>query len=271
MLRNRVLSGLILGVPVLALVGVGGIWMAVLVFIIGSFALLEFVHLVARRGHRASGGLMLLWMALFAADRAFPQLALLQPGMALLLILTLSWSLVRYRQGTADATTGFAMTLAGSLYVAWPAAHFIALRALQDGLFWTLTVVFTVWTADTGAYAVGRLLGRTPLIREVSPKKTWEGYLGGVITGTAVAPALALLWRTLGASDAVSPLHALSMGALIAIVSPVGDIGISMIKRYVGTKDSSNLIPGHGGFLDRIDSLIPAVLLGYYYLTLFVL
>lgn len=271
MLRHRVLSGLILGVPVLALVGVGGIWMALLVFVLGSICLLEFVHLVARRGHRASGGLMLLWMALFAADRAFPQLALLQPGMAVMLILTISWSLVRYRQGTADAPTGFAMTLAGSMYVGWSAAHFIGLRALEDGLFWTLTVVFTVWTADTGAYAVGRLLGRTPLIREVSPGKTWEGYLGGVITGTVVAPALTLLWQALGAGDAVSPLHALGMGALIAVISPVGDIAISMIKRYAGAKDSSNLIPGHGGFLDRIDSLIPAVLLGYYYLTLFVL
>ncbi len=269
MLRDRILSGILLGVPVLALLVIGGAGMAVLVWLVGSLALLEFVHLVARRGYRASGGLMLLWMALFVVDRVFPALKLLQPGTAALLLLSMFWALARYRQGTVNAFIGFALTTGGSFYIGWTAAHFISLRALQDGLFWTLTVVLTVWIADTGAYAVGRLIGRTPLIRDISPHKTWEGYFGGIVTGIAGAVGLTLLWRALGASAAVSPQHSLIIGALVSIISPLGDFSVSMLKRYVNVKDSSNLIPGHGGFLDRIDSLIVACLLGYYYLTLF--
>ncbi len=271
MLRDRVLSGLILGVPVLAMLLAGGWWMALLVLIIGSLALLEYVNLVARRGHRAFGGLLLLSMALFVADRLFPEERLLAPGIAVLILLALGWAIMRFRQGTANAITGFAMTLAGSVYIGWTAAHFISLRALPDGLFWTLSVVLTVWMADTGAYLVGRAVGRTPLIREVSPGKTWEGYFGGVVVGTAVSTALPLAWQALGASAAVSPLRGLILGALIAIITPLGDLGISVLKRYAHAKNSSNLIPGHGGFLDRLDTLIVACLLGYYYLTLFVL
>ncbi len=271
MFRDRFVSGILLGVPVLVLLAAGGIWTALLVLIIGSIALLEFVHLVARQGHRASSGLMLLWMLLFVIDRVLPQAQLLAPGTALLLVLSMAWALVRYRQGTANAFTGFAMTLAGSLYIGWSAAHFISLRALNDGLFWTLTVVFATWAADTGAYLVGRTVGHTPLIHDISPGKTLEGYLGGIVIGGAISTAATLAWRELGASVAVSPLHGLVIGLLISAIGPVGDLGISILKRHVKAKDSSQLIPGHGGFLDRIDALIIGVLLGYYYLTFVVL
>ncbi len=271
MLRERILSGIVLGIPVVGMLVAGGWWMALLVLIVGSLALLEYVNLVARRGHRAFGGLLLLSMGLFVADRVFPERQLLAPGVAALILLALAWSIVRFRQGTANAVTGFATTLAGSLYIGWTAAHFVSLRALEDGLFWTLTVVLAVWVADTGAYAVGRAVGHTPLIRDISPGKTWEGYLGGIIIGTGVSAALPLAWQALGASPVVSPLHGLIIGALISVITPLGDLGVSMIKRYAGTKHSSNLIPGHGGFLDRIDTLLVACLLGYYYLTLVVL
>ena len=271
MLRERALSAFLLGVPVLAMVIAGGWWMATLVLTVASICVLEFTHLVARRGHRASGGLMLLWTGLFVADRVWPSVGLLEPGAAALLLLSMAWALVRYRQGTANALTGFAMTVAGSFYLGWMAAHFVSLRAAPDGLFWTLTVVLSVWAADTGAYFVGRAVGRTPLIRDVSPNKTWEGYLGGVILTTAITTVLTFAWRALGAGPAVSWQNGLILGLLISVIAPVGDFSMSMVKRYANAKDSSNLIPGHGGFLDRVDALLVAALLGYYYLALFVL
>ena len=137
-------------------------------------------------------------------------------------------------------------------------------------LFWTLSVVFNTWMADTGAYLLGRRIGRTPLMKDVSPKKTWEGYLSGIVFATAFGALLPLLWQALGASDAVSPLRGAALALLVATVAPLGDLAMSMVKRYVDVKDSSNLIPGHGGFLDRLDSIIVAGLLGYYYLTLLV-
>ena len=127
-----------------------------------------------------------------------------------------------------------------------------------------------MWGSDTIAYLVGTRIGRTRLIPDISPGKTWEGYLGGIV-GASLLTALATLgWQQLGASSAVSPGHGFVLGLLISSISPLGDIGISMFKRYAGTKNASRLIPGHGGFLDRVDALIVAGVLGYYYLIFFV-
>ena len=125
--------------------------------------------------------------------------------------------------------------------------------------------------ADSGAYLIGRWIGRTKLIRDISPGKTWEGYIGGVLVTVGVLAVLPLGWQALGASETVSPGHSMLLGGMIAVFAPLGDFGISMIKRYASADDSSNLIPGHGGFLDRIDTLLIACLFGYYYLTLIIL
>lgn len=271
MLRDRVLSAVVLSVPVFIAIGSGGYLFVFFILVILGIAALELVQLVAWKGHRAFGGLMTLWISLFVIDRAFSWLGLLNLGVTLLLILTLAWAVMRFRQGTANAVTGFAFTIAGGLYLGWAGAHFVSLRALDEGLFWTLTVCFAVWTSDTAAYFVGKAFGRNRLIPDVSPGKTWEGYWGGIIGATLITAALPLLWQQLGASSAVSPLHGFFIGLLVSSVSPLGDIGISMFKRYAGVKDSGRLIPGHGGLLDRIDALIIAGLLGYYYLTFFVI
>jgi phosphatidate cytidylyltransferase len=271
MLRQRALSAVVLAIPAFAAIALGGRLFVVFILIVVSIGALELVQLVAWRGHRAFGGLMTLWVALFVVDRAFPWLGLFNAGVTLLLLLTLTWSVVRFRQGTANAATGFAFTIAGGLYLGWAGAHFVALRALEEGLFWTLTVCFAVWLSDTSAYFVGKGIGRNRLIPDVSPGKTWEGYFGGIIGASLITAALTLVWQQIGASSVVSPLHGFFIGLLVSVVSPLGDIGISMFKRYAGVKDSGRLIPGHGGFLDRIDALIIAGLLGYYYLVLFVI
>jgi phosphatidate cytidylyltransferase len=271
MLVKRVRSGLILGFLTLGAVFAGVPWLALVVLIGFGIGIIEFAHLVARQGHRASSGLMLLWLVLFIADRLVPEVGLAAPGTAALLLLTMTWAVVRYRQGTANAVTGFALTLAGGFYIGWSGAHFVGLRAAEDGLYWTLTVLVAVVSTDTAAYLVGSAIGRRRLIPDISPGKTWEGYLAGVVASMLITSVTTYLWRRLGASETVSPLHGLVIGALISVVGPVGDFGISVLKRYADAKHASNLIPGHGGFLDRVDVLIVAGLLGYYYVDLFVL
>src|SRR5574341_736595 len=271
MLRERIQSGVLLLIAVLAVV-VAGVEVVALGVLVGwGIGLLEFNHLVARRGHRAHGGLMLLWMALFVVDRLRPEDGLLAPGAAILLIITIAWTQIRFRQGTANAFTGFALTLAGSFYIGWVGAHFIGIRALQDGLFWVLTVIFATNVADTAAYGVGRAIGRLRLAPGISPNKTWEGYIAGIVFSPIVTALFTLLWRQLGASEAVAPVHGVVIGLLAAVIGPLGDLGMSVLKRYASAKDSSNLIPGHGGILDRVDSLNVVGLLSYYYLTLFAL
>ncbi|GAB4468117.1 MAG: phosphatidate cytidylyltransferase [Anaerolineae bacterium] len=270
-LQQRVLSAIILVIPVLALVVVGGIWYAAVIYAFFAIALGEFTHLMARRGHRVSGGLMLLWLALFVSAHLWPDDRLQAAGMALLLLITMAWTVVRFRQGTANAVTGFGLTLAGSFYVGWAGAHLVGLRLLEDGLFWTLTLAAAVWSADTAAYLVGSLVGRTPLIPDISPRKTWEGYLGGVILSALITGGFMLLWRALGAGDAFTFVQGVLIGLSIGIVAPLGDLGMSVIKRYARVKNSSNLIPGHGGLLDRVDAILVGCLLLYYYVTLFVI
>ena len=116
----------------------------------------------------------------------------------------------------------------------------------------TLLALALVWAADIGAYAVGRLLGRVKLAPKVSPGKTWEGVIGGV--------AFAALTAWIGSRLLDLPTAALiAIGVCTALVSVVGDLTVSMLKRSVGLKDSGRLLPGHGGVMDRIDGLIAAV------------
>ncbi|MBN1430045.1 MAG: phosphatidate cytidylyltransferase [Anaerolineae bacterium] len=271
MLQERALSGAVLVALTLAMILAGGNLFILAMLIVFGMSAMEFVHLVAWRGHRAFGGLMTLWVALFILDRAYPSLGLLNPGLTLLLIITLAWAVIRFQQGTANAVTGFAITIAGGVYLGWTGAHLVSLRALDEGVFWTLTLCVAVWTGDTVAYLVGTQFGRNRLIPEVSPGKTWEGYLGGIVGSSLLTALAALAWQQFGASSLISPGHGFVIGLLVSSIGPLGDIGISMFKRYAGTKNSGRLIPGHGGLLDRLDALLVAGLLEYYYLMFFVL
>lgn len=271
MLRQRILTGIPLTALVIGITVLGGGFYLVAVMMAFGVAALEFVHLVARRGHRAFGGLILAWAYLFIIDRFLPDLGLLGPGISLLLIMTLGWALIRFRQGTANAMTGFALTIAGGLYIGWTASQFIALRNLDDGLFWTLTVFVAVWSSDSIAYFAGKAFGRTPLIYDVSPRKTWEGYTIAIVVTALLTGAFMLLWRALGAGPDFTFVHGLIIGLVVSVIGPLGDVGMSMFKRYARAKDSGQLIPGHGGLLDRIDVLMLGGLLGYHYIIYVVL
>jgi phosphatidate cytidylyltransferase len=125
---------------------------------------------------------------------------------------------------------------------------------VRDQPWAAVTVLVAVWAADIGAYAVGSLWGRHRMVPHVSPGKTWEGLLGGVLLGAVAAGAMAWALPALGAVPVLA-----AVGALVAVVGQVGDLSESMVKRRAGRKDSGRFLPGHGGILDRIDSLTAAV------------
>jgi phosphatidate cytidylyltransferase len=155
------------------------------------------------------------------------------------------------------------LTVIGVLYVGFPGGFAIAIRALPDGLLWLTVVLAATWGADTCAYFAGVMFGKHKLAPRLSPKKTVEGAIGGLIGGFA----LALLVLVIG--DQVNSTT-LVMIALAPPVSIVGDLGESAIKRFFGVKDSHlpglDLIPGHGGVLDRMDALLVVVTFCYLYL-----
>ena len=157
-------------------------------------------------------------------------------------------------------------TFTGIFLIPWSLAHLINIRDLSPyGEYLTLFMIVTVWICDTGAYFTGRFLGRHKLNKEVSPKKTWEGAIGG----TLLAVGGALLMRHLFL-PVFSVQTAVYLGLLVAVVGQVSDLAESVLKRSTGVKDSSHLLPGHGGFLDRFDSYLLLAPV-FYYVVLFAL
>ena len=128
-----------------------------------------------------------------------------------------------------------------------------------------LFVLPVIWAADTGAYFIGVRFGRHRLSPRLSPKKSWEGYLAGVVSGTLVGALLAwACWLAFASSAWLPVWKGALLGFILAALSALGDLGESMIKRQVGVKDSGNMLPGHGGVFDRIDSWLWGVVIGYY-------
>ena len=153
-------------------------------------------------------------------------------------------------------------TFLGPLYVGLLLGHLLLLRAMENGREWTLILFFTIWMCDIAAFYTGRSIGRHKLYPEISPNKTIEGAIGGVL-GSLIVVAVAKSWYL--SQLTLVDVIAISIG--VSIMGQLGDLCESMFKRSAGVKDSGGLIPGHGGILDRFDSILFAAPFLYYYLT----
>jgi phosphatidate cytidylyltransferase len=151
------------------------------------------------------------------------------------------------------------MMIAGPLYLGATLAHAVLLRRLEEGAEMLLLALLSTFAVDTAAYFVGRTLGRRKLAPTISPGKTWEGAVGGLLAGMATPIALAYL---LGLP--LAPWRAAAMGATLGIVGQAGDLVESALKRAHQAKDAGGLIPGHGGLLDRLDSIVYNLVVVYH-------
>ena len=158
----------------------------------------------------------------------------------------------------------WAAAAAAMLYVVGLGSHFLLLRQAPQGLGWTVLACAVTWSTDIGAFFVGRAWGKTHFFALISPKKTLEGAAGGLLAGT-VAGVIAIFAAGLHVPAYAAPLIGLSLSA----IAQCGDLVESMLKREAGVKDSGAIIPGHGGVLDRIDSLLFVVALAFYWRLLF--
>jgi phosphatidate cytidylyltransferase len=268
-LRLRLVSGLLF-VPLLILLArVGGIAFWVFVGLQISLGLIEFYRMMRGRGLRPYGllgiasALGMLWVC-YRPDT--PHVAFLLTAV-LLLVLALELRRPEARQRVED----MAVTSFGVLYVGWLSAHQVLLRELpwragtsyRDGASYVLLAFFLTWSCDTCAYAVGRVFGRNRPWTQISPRKSVEGSIGGLL-GAVAAGFIARAWFApyLQARDAAV------LGVLVGIFAQVGDLVESLLKRDAAHGDSSDFIPGHGGILDRFDSLYFAAPLVYYYLQI---
>jgi len=260
-MRERALSAAVLVPVLLGVVLVGGLGLAAAIAIVTVFVARETFALLRLAGHptRAALGTLLALTVLF--DASFPEIL---EGSGLLLvaigvILVAASSFVE-RDPRIGLTTWVATSF-GAIYVASLAfvvrlgheAPVIppgsALAGLGSERGWILLLLLAVWSYDTGAYLVGRQFGRTRFLSHISPSKTYAGLVGGLVCATVVVAALL-------AALGQPPIHALALGPLVALAAQAGDLAESMLKRAADVKESGELIPGHGGMLDRVDSFL---------------
>ena len=270
MLVSRLLVTIVLLPIGLLAINYGGWPYNLLVTLLLVLASWEYVLLFRAGGVQPAGLLIPIGTLLLILGRIWDGFQS-APWLASLLILAvMTYHMIAYERGREQAGTDFAVTLSGIFYLGWMGAYLVSLRALPEGKWWVLLVLPAVWLADSGAYFVGVRFGRRKFSPRLSPKKTWEGYLAGVVTGTLGAALLALVWRLgSGPGTEISFWRAALLGLVLSVLTPLGDLGESMIKRQVGAKDSSNLIPGHGGVFDRIYSWLWAGVIGYYVIVWF--
>ncbi len=261
MLKTRVLSAIVLIPIVFALIYLGGYWFSSAIVIAAILALYEGYRMmgVTIFPPLAAGGL-LLELALLLTGNAIPQQSWLTHVLTGGVLLTLVIALF---DSNPKPATRWSLTVASALYLGWLMHYFIALRNLPNGLAWVLVALLTTWTIDSGAYFVGLSLGKHKLWPRLSPKKTWEGVIGGFVAGIIGAIILARILL-----PHLSWTQGLWLGVTASFVDPFGDLSVSMFKREAGAKDSSKLIPGHGGMLDRLDSLLFVVPIVFYYASL---
>jgi phosphatidate cytidylyltransferase len=247
----------------------GGLPFLALMAVLTTLAEIEFSILLSRRGFFAIHlfGLGLVWLCLL--DGQFPQWGLMSRGLPVLLIVSFSWQVLRKKRTGVETWAG---AIASGLYVGLSGASLVRLRALPgDGLWWTFTAIPVALFADAAAYLIGSKWGRRKLAPRLSPGKTWEGYLGGVVLGTLMGALLGSIWALGAGPGSEITLHrGLVMGLLVAVLAPLGDLTVSMVKREAGVKDTGRLLPAHGGALDRMDSVLFAAVVGYAYVSWFV-
>lgn len=265
------MSVILVGVPCFLVITLrGGIFFLLLINLIILLGLREFYLLLEAKGYRPYKylgvicGLGVCWYVF-------------RGGVFLSLLLTLILMLLMirelFRRDMSHALNNIAVTVLGVLYVGWLGSHLVMLRELPGvvgvpddvGARLVFFTVLITWFGDTAAYLIGVAIGRHRLLPRVSPKKTIEGAIGGLF-GSAGAGILCSLTFL----DFVTPLVGTLLGLAGGLCGQLGDLVESLMKRDVGIKDTARLLPGHGGVLDRFDSLLFCGPFMYYYFRFFV-
>lgn len=267
-LRNRIVTGLLVGATLLLATWLGGVFFLLLFTAILILAQLELFALIEQVGFRpqkktaiAIGVSIFFVNYLHAKGVLTSKIHLIYIPLVLVILIS-----ELYRKGQTPFITA-AVTLLGVVYLAFPFStlNYFIYGGYQAEVFMPellLSVFIFLWANDVGAFAVGSLIGKRPLFKRVSPNKSWEGWVGGL------AWAMLAAW---GLSYFIPEIHLydwFAMGAIVAVFGSFGDLLESLFKRSVQVKDSGSILPGHGGILDRFDSLLLSAPVIFLYLHL---
>jgi phosphatidate cytidylyltransferase len=257
---------------------IGGIFYFILMFVFIVGATREYVLMFRAvkfepQIHITVAGVgLILAVRMFEVRLGFEPFEASLPVFAALILAALAYHLIAYERGRNQAALDFGATVGALVYLGWIGAYLLDLRNLPEGGWWFMLVLPSVWLADSGAYSIGAAYGRHKMAPRLSPKKSWEGYAASVFTGAIGGAFLAYAYATFGnLGGDITVLQGGFLGLILGAITPLGDLGESMFKRQSGLKDSSDIMPGHGGFFDRIDSWLWGAVIGYYFLIWFIL
>ncbi len=271
---QRWLTALIAIPIVLLFVWFGGWWAFAATSMVAAIIMYELRNMLRHAGYHPLMLVSLGLSILFLLAAMFPrqQLLLLEIGFGAFLLISFSW--LFFRKNLDGAVVDWSLTLAIAVYIGFPMSYFLLLRGydasawqgfsgmwvyLPRGTWWLLMVLLGVWGFDAAAFFTGRSFGRHKLAPRISPAKSWEGVFGGFVL--SIAAALVLTVKPLD----VPWYLAIVLGILVGIAAVLGDLAESLIKRQTHVKDSGQFMPGHGGLLDRVDSLLFAAIVVYFF------
>ncbi len=262
MLSKRIISAII-GIPLVIFIIISGgypfLTVVGLVIILGMREYYQMMNHAGLYPERKLGYVitLLVFLSFIVIEGKFIHITL-----TFVILISLLIPIFQYRNHTfIDGI----ITLFGTLYIGWLLGHIVLMHYLPQGSFYILLSLFVTWIIDSGAYFAGSYLGKHKLCPHISPKKTIEGAFGGFLAGVISTVGFGTFWLKL-------PLeHMILMGSIVGIIAQLGDLAESALKRYADIKDSGNIIPGHGGILDRVDSILFVIPTVYYYLKYFVL
>jgi phosphatidate cytidylyltransferase len=276
MLRQRVISSVVLLPVLLTAIWFGNPWFSLVVGAAAFLGLSEFYRLVGKGGWQPialCGSLCTLLILYYIYRDGSYTLPILR-GAVVLISIWLVLNFLMFRSDTGRKFLTWTWAPAGIFYSGLLLGFWILLRG-SFGMKWTFLAILATFAVDTAAFFVGRAWGKHHMAPRISPKKTWEGSAGGMVGGTAATVILSLAFGLMETDTSAVDLTGMPvrfwqvvlLGILIGILAQLGDLSESMLKRRVGAKDAGELIPGHGGILDRLDSLIFIGVLVYSYLT----
>ncbi len=272
---TRLITGVIFGFTALFAIMAGGLWLVGLVLVIVTLASKEYVKILEHKGFRPSSRIIILSSFIFAALAYFNRFDLVALAFTACSIMAFMSVLFKGKQ---PYIANVATTILGFVYCGWFPLHLLFLRDLgshplyegliktnvtTEGAGYALLLFFAVVLTDSMCYYAGCYFGKHKLSKVISPNKTIEGSIGGTLS-------CMIFCFIFGQILMIPWYHCLILGLLIAAFAQIGDLCESMIKRDAGVKDSSNILPGHGGFLDRTDSYILTIPVVHYYMFMFV-
>lgn len=267
MLSKRIVSGLVIIVLALALIMLGGWVFTIGVAAILAMAVWEFACLFETGGYAPAKIILAAGTFVTALCAQFNDHLYTQAAFGLFILAIAFYHVLTYSQHQQSAGIDLAASLAGVAFIAFTGQFLIQLRFLPEGLFWLLQCILPAGISDVGAFFIGSTLGRHKIAPQLSPNKSWEGYFGGVFTSVLLGYGIGLWLGSFSAN--FSGTKGILIGLVVGIISPLGDFTKSIFKRQFGLKNTGNLIPGHGGVLDRIDTWLIAGVVSFFMIRFF--